>query len=49
MRERISRGALASVQGHTWEAAMRQLAAGYEVALGGTGRTGSRAPRLIAA
>ncbi len=49
MRERISRGALASVQGNTWEAALRQLAAGYEVALGGAGRSGSRAPRLIAA
>ncbi len=49
MRERISRGALASVRGHTWEAALRELAAGYEVALGGAGRSGSRAPRLIAA
>jgi glycosyltransferase involved in cell wall biosynthesis len=49
MRERISRGALASVREHTWEAALRQLAAGYEVALGGAGRSGSWAPRLIAA
>jgi glycosyltransferase involved in cell wall biosynthesis/predicted metal-dependent phosphoesterase TrpH len=49
LRERISRAALASVQGRTWEAAMGQLAAGYELALGGTDRFGSRAPRLIAA
>jgi hypothetical protein len=41
MRERIARVALASVQGHTWEAALRQLAAGYEVALGEPGRSGS--------
>jgi glycosyltransferase involved in cell wall biosynthesis/predicted metal-dependent phosphoesterase TrpH len=49
LRERISRAALSSVQRQTWEAAMHQLAAGYEVALGGAGRSGSRAPRLIAA
>jgi glycosyltransferase involved in cell wall biosynthesis/predicted metal-dependent phosphoesterase TrpH len=49
LRERISRAALASVQGRTWEAALGQLAAGYELALAGTGRFGSRAARLIAA
>jgi glycosyltransferase involved in cell wall biosynthesis len=49
LRERISRAALASVKGRTWEASLGQLAAGYELALGGTGRFGSRAPRLVAA
>jgi len=49
LRERIARAALASVQGHTWEAALGQLAEGYELALAGTDRSGSRAPKLIAA
>jgi glycosyltransferase involved in cell wall biosynthesis len=34
LRERIARAALAEVQGRTWEAALGQLAAGYERALG---------------
>ncbi|MGH2953778.1 MAG: glycosyltransferase [Solirubrobacterales bacterium] len=34
LRERIARAALAEVQGRTWEAALAQLAAGYERALG---------------
>jgi glycosyltransferase involved in cell wall biosynthesis/predicted metal-dependent phosphoesterase TrpH len=33
LRERIARAALADVRGRTWEAAMAQLAAGYERAL----------------
>jgi glycosyltransferase involved in cell wall biosynthesis len=49
LRERIARTALASVRGRTWESALRQLAAGYELALGGAGRSGSSAPRLKAA
>jgi glycosyltransferase involved in cell wall biosynthesis len=49
LRERIARAALASVQGHTWEEALGQLADGYDLALASTDRSGSAAPRLIAA
>ena len=38
LRERLSRGALADVQGRTWEAAMAQLANGYTRALAGARR-----------
>jgi glycosyltransferase involved in cell wall biosynthesis len=33
LRERLRRGGLASVRARTWEASLRQLAAGYEQAL----------------
>ena len=36
LRERIARAALAEVRGKTWDAALAQLAAGYDRALGGT-------------
>ena len=60
LRERISRAAIESVRGRTWEVAMAQLAQGYDRALGGgdpagllpherTPRTGAPAPLAQAA
>ena len=46
LRERIARAALADVQGRTWEAALTQLAGGYDRTLGG--RHASPAPRRFA-
>ena len=49
LRERISRAAIESVRGRTWEVAMAQLAQGYDRALGGGGPAGllphERSPR----
>ena len=44
LRERISRAAIESVRGRTWEVAMAQLAQGYDRALGG-GDPARRRPR----
>jgi glycosyltransferase involved in cell wall biosynthesis len=44
LRERIARAALAEVQGRTWEAALGQLARGYERAMGRFERKPAPAP-----
>jgi glycosyltransferase involved in cell wall biosynthesis len=49
LRERISRAALDTVRGRTWEAALAQLAAGYERALGRAMPTPALAPVTEAA
>jgi glycosyltransferase involved in cell wall biosynthesis/predicted metal-dependent phosphoesterase TrpH len=49
LRERISRAALETVRGRTWDAALAQLAAGYDRALGRTMPTPALAPVTEAA
>jgi glycosyltransferase involved in cell wall biosynthesis/predicted metal-dependent phosphoesterase TrpH len=49
LRERISRAAISGLEGRTWDAALRQLAGGYELALSDAGRPGSRQPTQVAA
>ena len=49
MRDRIARAALSALDGHTWDAALRQLAAGYRLALTGAGRSDSGVPGRVAA
>jgi glycosyltransferase involved in cell wall biosynthesis len=49
LRERISRAALATVRGRTWEASLAQLAAGYDRALGHTMQRPALAPVTEAA
>jgi glycosyltransferase involved in cell wall biosynthesis/predicted metal-dependent phosphoesterase TrpH len=49
LRERISRAALTTVRGRTWEASLAQLAAGYDRALGHTMPTPALAPVTEAA
>jgi glycosyltransferase involved in cell wall biosynthesis/predicted metal-dependent phosphoesterase TrpH len=46
LRERIARTALAEIQGRTWEAAMGQLAGGYERALGRARRKPGATPLM---
>jgi len=49
LRERIARAALSALDGHTWDSALRELAAGYRLALTGAGRSDSRVPSRVAA
>jgi glycosyltransferase involved in cell wall biosynthesis/predicted metal-dependent phosphoesterase TrpH len=48
LRARLAQAARTAIRDHTWEAAMAQLGAGYERALG-TAEAGSSRPRLVAA
>jgi glycosyltransferase involved in cell wall biosynthesis/predicted metal-dependent phosphoesterase TrpH len=49
LRERIASAAISGLEGRTWDAALRQLACGYELALLDAGRPGSRQPTQVAA